>query len=748
MTTAGTAVFKFRPGPGSHSYKAVFVGTNSYSGSVSVAAALTVSPPAKYPSFATITATSVTGTNNYNLSASVSGTGSSAPTGTVSIVNASDGNALLGAETLGAGMAEPGFFNSSTPGTDFNPDSVVVGDFNADGIPDLALTNSGSNTVTILLGNGDGTFTAAASPATAATPTSIAAGDFNGDGNLDLAVGNDGASNNLTILLGNGDGTFTAAASPATGGPTSSIAVGDFNGDGIPDLAVTNGGVTILLGNGDGTFRAAPNISAGGAAFGIAVGDFNGDGITDLAVTNNNGNPTEGTVTILLGNGDGTFRAAASTASGVYPWGIVAGDFNGDGNSDLAVANLYGTVTILLGNGDGTFTAASNPSAGLSAMSIAVGDFNGDGIPDLAVTNEDSNTVTVLLGDGAGNFAAVPRSPATGNYPQFVAVGDFNGDGLDDLAVANADDNTVTVLLVGNQMATTAATPISLAPGASMAVVAKYAGDTNYNSSNSSTITLPEPIISTALSLTAIATTAAMPVTLTATLTPDSALGYSTNGQVVTFIVEPFGSGVPNNLGSATLKAGVATLTVPSLTPGSYTVVASFAGSAVFASTSTAIQFELAAVQPVFTLAVTPSAPIVGQPVTLTATLSPYTVNGQSSDGESINFQASLSAGGSNLSRLGTATLSGGIATLTLSSIPAGTYSLQAIYGGDVLPGQQCGLPRIRRVPGPADVDLEREPTQQLIWPGGDADRDSQFDGRLYSASQRERHLHQPNPAG
>ena len=130
LTGAGTAAFKFRPGVGSHSYKAVFVGTNSYSTSASAAAALTVSPPAKYPSFTAITATSITGTNNYNLTVSVSGNDSTAPTGTVSIVNTSNNNALLATETLGAGTAGPIFFNSSNPGTDSSPYFVVVGDFN------------------------------------------------------------------------------------------------------------------------------------------------------------------------------------------------------------------------------------------------------------------------------------------------------------------------------------------------------------------------------------------------------------------------------------------------------------------------------------------------------------------------------------------------------------------------------------------------------------------------------------------
>ncbi|HTS67965.1 MAG TPA: VCBS repeat-containing protein, partial [Terriglobia bacterium] len=189
---------------------------------------------------------------------------------------------------------------------------------------------------------------------------SVAVGDFNGDGKLDLAVAN-ARSDNVTILLGNGDGTFTAtASSPVTGSGSWYVVVGDFNGDGKLDLA-TEGAV--LLGNGDGTFTAAPSSSGlGGVA--AAVGDFNGDGKLDLAVANNSGGDCEecGSVSILLGNGDGTFTGAASfpATGGVWSRSIAVGDFNGDGKLDLAVANmcattqcLNGSVSILLGNGDG-----------------------------------------------------------------------------------------------------------------------------------------------------------------------------------------------------------------------------------------------------------------------------------------------------------------------------------------------------------------------------------------------------------
>ena len=329
------------------------------------------------------------------------------------------------------------------------PRAIAVGDFTGDGKLDLAVANAGSNSLTILLGNGNGTFTpVASSPNTGGVSDSIAVGDFNGDGKLDLAVLNAGEEN-VTILLGNGDGTFTpASSSPSTGPAPYSIVMGDFNGEGILDFALANAGsnnLTILLGNGDGTFTPAASPTTGTDPLAVAVGDFNGDGKLDLAVANGDSD----TVTILLGNGDGTFTpAAASPATGVLPMAIVAGDFNGDGKLDLAVANDSSTLTILLGNGDGTFTpAAASPATGVWPIAIAVGDFDGDGKLDLAVVNVNNNNLTILLGNGDGTFTPAATSPSTGTGPMAVAVGDFNGDGRLDLATANYETNNVSVLL-------------------------------------------------------------------------------------------------------------------------------------------------------------------------------------------------------------------------------------------------------------------------------------------------------------
>jgi len=325
------------------------------------------------------------------------------------------------------------------------PQSVAVGDFNGDGIPDLAVVNSGANNVSIELGVGDGTFLPSGTFSAGTTPYSVDVGDFNGDGKLDLAVANSG-SNDVSILLGNGNGTFQAAASFGAGTNPHSVTVGDFNHDGKADLVVANNGsnnVSILLGNGNGTFLPAVNYGTGTNPESVVIGDFNRDGKADLAVANSGSN----NVSLLSGNGDGTFQTATSANAGTSPVSIFTGDFNRDGKPDLAVANSgSNNVSILLGNGTGTFQAAVNYAAGTNPSVVAGGDFNDDGILDLAVANKGSDNVSILLGNGNGTFAPAVNSGA-GTGPRWLAVHDFNRDGKPDMAVANGSSNNVSILL-------------------------------------------------------------------------------------------------------------------------------------------------------------------------------------------------------------------------------------------------------------------------------------------------------------
>jgi hypothetical protein len=292
------------------------------------------------------------------------------------------------------------------------------------------------------------------------SPDSMAVGDFNGDGKPDLAILGSNGGPVVSVLLGNGDGTFQAPIEFP--GPGYRSIVGDFNGDGKLDLAVADGNsgtVSVLLGNGDGTFQAAPSYPAGVDPISIAVGDFNRDGKLDLVVANKGtiaNNFTDSSVLVLLGNGDGTFQAAAEYGPVVNPYSVAVGDFNGDGNLDLAVADagdpLGGGagagVSVLLGNGDGTFQSAVTYDAGVRCFLVGVGDFNGDGKPDLAVLGPPDR---VLLGNGDGTFQnAIPFPPGYYTYTSPLAMGDFNGDGKLDLVVADSNARGSVDVLLGN----------------------------------------------------------------------------------------------------------------------------------------------------------------------------------------------------------------------------------------------------------------------------------------------------------
>ncbi|WP_123043419.1 FG-GAP-like repeat-containing protein [Cohnella candidum] len=351
-----------------------------------------------------------------------------------------------------------------------HPSSVAIGDYNGDGKADLAVANNGSGTVSILLGNGSGSYLPAVDypvGGAGSMPSSVAAGDFNGDGATDLAV-SDAGLNQVFVLLGNsnnghGDGTFQTAAGYPTGTAPQFVALGDFNGDGASDLAVANGAsnnVSLLFGNmvsgvADGTFGSQSVFNVGANPHGIAAGDFNHDGHADLAVANT------GDVSVLLYDpaNPGTFLAPVVYSNGAPVASVAVGTFNGDAIPDLAVVSVVGLSVFPgidngSGFGTGTFDSAHRIDSWTETApgSNAVGDFNGDGKLDVAVANFLDNSVSVLLGDGTGALA----TNGANNYilssqadaqPASVAAGDLNGDGKPDLAVAGSGTNEISTLL-------------------------------------------------------------------------------------------------------------------------------------------------------------------------------------------------------------------------------------------------------------------------------------------------------------
>jgi hypothetical protein len=528
------------------------------------------------------------------------------------------------------------------------PGPVVTADL-GNGHQDIVVLNQGqlptrASSVSVLLGNGDGTFQPAITTSLLPGATSIAVGDFNRDGKLDLAI-TSGLNNTVEILRGNGDGTFQANPLIISVGTQQnflpsiqSVAVGDFLHNGLLDLAVANPGsntVSVLLGNGDGTFQPRVDYTVGAAPVSVAASDL-GNGQVDLVVANHDSS----NVSVLVGNGDGTFQPARTIdvkaqASGLdsHPLALQVGDFNGDGKPDVLISQFVGfdagesVATVLPGNGDGTFGAPITQNLNMELVGLAVGDFNGDGKLDIAQADVFGGAV-VFAGNGDGTFGA-PRFLTTGGANPFgLASGDFNGDGRPDLAVANTFSNTVGVLL-------------------------------NIGQVSAATITLHTSVPSPA---------ADQPETLTATVTSPTGTPTGT----VTFFDGN------RAISSGTLNAaGQVTVTV-ALGAGNHVLRADYQGDNAFDPSTSAVVNQT--VNPAAATAVALRASTnparTGAPVTFTATVTAVAPGTGTPTGTVTFMDGNVI--------LGTVAVGpGGTATFTTSFAAAGTHAITAVYNGD-----------------------------------------------------------------
>jgi hypothetical protein len=341
------------------------------------------------------------------------------------------------------------------------PQGLVVSDFNNDGRSDIAVSNSGSDNVGVLLGYSNGSFATMMTFSTGlgSDPYYVDVGDFNNDGHMDIVTANYG-TNNIVIFLGYGNGSFAIVVTYSTGDNSSPVAVvvRDFNNDFKLDIAVANldnHNVGILLGYGNGSFANQLTYFVGPASqpTWVAVGDFNSDNQLDIVVNDFNSN----FVGILFGYGNGTFAAITTylTGNGSTPISVSIGDFNNDNRLDIAVANFgSNNVVILFGFGDGTFLWGKPYSTGSGSQprALAIGDFNNDTRLDIAVANLGSSNVGVFLGYGNELFAvSKTKVIADGSLPNSVALGDFDNDGQLDIVVANYGTNNVGIFLgLGN----------------------------------------------------------------------------------------------------------------------------------------------------------------------------------------------------------------------------------------------------------------------------------------------------------
>jgi hypothetical protein len=623
------------------------------------------------------------------------------------------------------GNGDGTFTASTTPVyTPPQPNGLVVTDVNGDGLQDLVVLSSTTSSLTVLLGHGDGTFTPATlSPSTGSSPQSIVQADFNGDGVPDLAITNTGYSGSVTILMGNGDGTFTAAPALSVTTYPYSIAVGDFNQDGKPDLAVGSGecggGISVFLGNGDGTFSAGSNTSATVEAYTLAVADLNGDGKQDLIV----GDSFSYKLTALLGNGDGTFTTGPSESMNA-PESVVVGDWNNDGVPDLAVVNYYSssvtTVTTQITQkvtatvnditpsgpghqtvsaaypGDSSYGASTSGTVTLVASKVT---------PNVTLTLSSSSissttplTVSVQVTDSVSG--GVPTGTITltsGNYTSAAAKLTSGG-------------GTITVpagtLVLEMDTLTVTYTPDTAS--ASLYNAATGIGTVSVDQTTP-TITWPTPATityGTALSNKQLNATSSTGGTfsyspaagtvlsagqhqLTVTFTPKDTTNYQSSTSNVTLVVNQAPLSISaNNVSrvygtanpplSGTLSGAVngdtftemfSTSATTSSSPGTYAIVPSVSG-ANLANYSVIANNGTLTISPAPT---TTTFALSNQNLTLTSTV---ISTGSGAPTGSVTFYAGQT-------QLGSATLSGGTASLTLTSFPSGDVSLSAQYGGD-----------------------------------------------------------------
>jgi len=330
-----------------------------------------------------------------------------------------------------------------------NPTSIRASDFNGDGFTDLITTNIQGNSLSLLLGTGDGGFQDQKMISACQEPRNVSVDDFNLDHFPDMVVACSGG-NHVLVYLGQGNGTFLRGSQYPVRRTPVSITTGDFNEDFLPDMVVAlrNDKIQVFLGLGNGKFRVGALYEYGDTPTSVASADFNGDNHLDIAVTN--GGPMSHAVSIWLGLGDGTFLAPKDYRTGKRPLSVSFADFNSDHALDLLVINgEMNTITVFLGNGDGTFQEGKDSGGDAGPNQGLAQDFDGDKIPDVAVVNIQSASISLLYGKGDGTFYYPPRHYPTPHAPFAltslrVATGRGEQPGL---AVVNNASSNVSIFL-------------------------------------------------------------------------------------------------------------------------------------------------------------------------------------------------------------------------------------------------------------------------------------------------------------
>lgn len=344
--------------------------------------------------------------------------------------------------TLGGAIGTGSFNVTGSVSGGSSPRDSAVADFNGDGISDVVTgTSTGFD---VRLGDGNGSFSASFSYIGTFIPA-VTVNDFNGDGIMDIAA-SEIFNSTMSIYLGNGNGTFKSGIATAIGISPISIVSGDINGDGIADIVTGEGGtseIAIYYGTGNGSFSGRTAVATSGNPLSISVADINGDLIDDFVVADVSGSD----LTIHYGNRNNTVTIQAVSSYANAQYAVTTGDLNGDGRIDLISTDYNGdAINVSLRNANGTFAASVSYFIGTGAGSrqVALGDFNGDGVLDVVSANYSAQSVSMLLGRGNGTFGTA-RSTAMNGTIHDVDIGDFNRDGVQDILATNRSDGRLNI---------------------------------------------------------------------------------------------------------------------------------------------------------------------------------------------------------------------------------------------------------------------------------------------------------------
>jgi Bacterial Ig-like domain (group 3)/FG-GAP-like repeat len=676
----------------------------------------------------------------------------------------------------GSFRAAVDYYSPTTDNLEAKGVDIATGDFNGDGFPDVVVANSTDATagITVFLSNGDGTLKPGVNYGTGGHWNFVAVGDFNKDGIADIAA-LDVSTGTIQIYLGNASGTLTPGPTALTGDTNSqTLFAGDFNGDGYPDLAVANvtgqnigvfindglntgnfltpvnyalsgvanqvtaavltssgkldllglqagcGCVAVLLNNGNGTFGAEHDFSVANFGYRITTGDVNGDGFTDLVVTIQD--PTLGHgIQVALGTGTGTFGTASAIYPSTlqpnfngnpYPAHLVLTDLDGDGKLDAVYTNSnYGTIGVMYGVGNGTFFDPVEYPTGEGSYGLALADFNGDGVLDVVSANFSTSAATVLLSNnGSSDVLASSLNPAAVTQTiTFTSTIAPNVRGVSTVPTGTVTFfDGATSLGTGTVTAGVATFSTTLAIG-THTITAHYGGDANFHASIST-------ILNQAVTITPDSTTvlsSVNPAAVTQSITLSATVATSAAG--VTTV--PTGSVTffdgTTSLGSGTVTAGVATLTTSSLAIGTHTITAQYAGDANFSgSTSTPFSQVVSLVPDTTTLHSSVNPAAVTQSITLTANVASSATGLTPVPTGSVTFFDGTTS-------LGPGTISAGVATLTTSSLAVGTHTITAQYGGDAnfSGSTSAGLSQVVTVT--PDYTVVPTPTSATVTAGG-----------------------------